>query len=202
MPRALLPNEPLITGESPTAALGTGRAFLPSYRVKGICLLVFVALLSRLDVLLMRAATLSAASTLIAIASILIATTSTLIAAASVLIVIVIATAMRRFAALLADFRHMLTILADGFAAFTPRLTRFLRVKLMSASALMRGFAALAGDFALLLIIHRSESAFVRSTLISLIGCHLQIPFVLASSKMQDASRISKEAICMLDFRL
>jgi len=79
------------------------------------------------------------------------------------------------------DFRHMLTILAHRLATFASGFARFFRVKLMGMTAFMDGFAALAGDFSLLVIIHRREAA-LAITLVPL--SHRELLFCLASSWM------------------
>jgi len=90
---------------------------------------------------------------------------SAALAAAAVAIVVarVAVAAMRVLAAFTADLGHVLAISTDGLTSLAAWLGRFLTVELMRVSALMRGLAALACDFALLVVVHRRESSITGS---------------------------------------
>jgi hypothetical protein len=70
------------------------------------------------------------------------------------------------FAALLTDFRHVLAVTADGFATLAACFARFVRVELVGSSLFMRRAPTLAGDLALLVVVHCRETAFVRTATI------------------------------------
>src|SRR5579884_3595357 len=135
--------------------------------VKGLAVLVkgsavLVALLSRLHVLLVGAAAIAGAAA---------------VAGAAV-------AAMGVFAALAADLRHVLSVLADGLAALAAGLTGLFGVELVGGALLVRGLTALAGDAALLVVVHRSKASAIC------VVCHtLLLPFLLAHAARRADSR-------------
>jgi hypothetical protein len=62
-------------------------------------------------------------------------------------------------AAFAPDFGHMLPIGTDRLAAFAAGFACFLRRKLVSVPGIVSGLTAFARDFALFLLVHRSETA-------------------------------------------
>jgi hypothetical protein len=90
--------------------------------------------------------------------------------AAIAAVVVVVSTA--RFATLATDLRHVLTILADRFAALATGFAGFFRIELVGVSALVSRFTALAGDLSLLVFVHRSKTAFIF-----VVVCHGTFPF-------------------------
>src|SRR5450830_1299695 len=66
------------------------------------------------------------------------------------------------FAALAADFSHVVAVAADCFAPFLAGAAGFFGVELVGRAFLVGRLAALAGDFALLVLVHGSEAPFGR----------------------------------------
>src|SRR5450830_1324948 len=66
------------------------------------------------------------------------------------------------FAALAADFSHVVAVAADCFAPFLAGAAGFFGVELVGRAFLVGRLAALAGDFALLVLVHGSEASFGR----------------------------------------
>jgi len=76
---------------------------------------------------------------------------------------------MATFAALAANLRHVLTVLAYLFAAFTTGFASFLRGEFMSCTLLMGGLPPLTGDRLLFFRIHGSKSTFISRHTITLL---------------------------------
>jgi hypothetical protein len=51
-----------------------------------------------------------------------------------------------------------------GLTPFSTRFARFRGIKLMSGSFFVRGFTAFAGNFALLIFVHRGKTALALTT--------------------------------------
>jgi hypothetical protein len=125
-----------------------------------------VALLPGVDVLLMAAATLSLFSPAVAPASVLLI---------SLLAVPMGQSVSARLGAPAADFGHVLAVLAHDLAALAASLARLLGRELVCGTLLVRCPPALAGDPALLLLVHRRETTLVLAVLshdLLLIGFH------------------------------
>jgi hypothetical protein len=63
-------------------------------------------------------------------------------------------------ATLAPDVGHVLAVAADCLAAFLPRTACFFGIEFVRRSFLVCSLTALAGDFALLVLVHCSEAAF------------------------------------------